>query len=705
MQSESIHLNMKNFFLMVAMLALGIWKLSGQTQYPLIDPQNVTIVRDTFGVPHIYGITDAEAAYGLAWAHAEDDFATIQVNILGAKGRLSEVKGIDGALMDLVGQLIFADETIDNQYDTAYSEEFKALMDAYIQGINKYAETYPDEILLKGVFPVNQHDLVEGYMVAMTLISGAAFDIGRVFNGNIINQQGNVSYGSNGYAFNSNKTADNKTYLNINSHQPLEGNLSWYECHVNSEQGWNMLGGTFPGGICPFVGTNENLGWAHTINYSDMSDVYKLTMHPNKKNYYKYDGKWLKLEKYKAKIKVKLGAIKIPVSKTFYKSVYGATLKNKYGYYSVRFPANMSIKYPEQWFRMNKAKNFEEFERACRIQGLPAFNIIYADKFDHIYMLSNAHAPYRNKNYTWNKVLPGDTSATLWKANEYYPIDSLPSYFDPKCGYLFNSNNTPFNATCDEENLKAEDFNPTMGIQKKDVSRSLRFKQLINQYDQITYKDFKHIKSDITFYTPMYTRNIEDLDMMRNLDAAKYPFIKNEIAAMKRWNGSAQIDNKEASVFSLAIQYFLKLTNKKSTTDYNKNLTEKVFVDGLKYAKNHIKKYFKGKIPALGELQKLVRGKKELPLWGLPETICQMYTVPHKKGTLKGDLGESFIMLVQYDKNGAEIETINCYGSSNHAENPHYDDQMDMFVKQEYKKMTLNKDSVFANATRIYHPK
>lgn len=696
---------MKNPALFVLLLLTGIGKSLCQTGFPPIDPGNVTIVRDTFGVPHIYGKTDAEASYGLAWAHAEDDFYTIQVNILGAQGRLSEVKGVNGALMDLVGQLIFADETINNQYDTAFTPEFKKVMDAYVQGINKYAALHPKEVLLKNVFPIDHHDLIESYMVAMTLISGAAFDIKRIFDGNIINQEGEVLYGSNGYAFNSNKTLDNKTYLNINSHQPLQGNLSWYECHVNSEEGWNMLGGTFPGGICPFVGTNENLGWAHTINYSDMSDVYKLTMHPTKKGYYKFDGQWLKLEKYKAKIKVKMGGIKLPVSKTFYKSVYGATLKNKNGYYSIRFPANMSIRYPEQWYMMNKATNFKEFEDACKTQGIPAFNIIYADKEDHIYMLSNSHAPYRNPNYVWrNRVLPGDTSATLWKANTYYPLDSLPQYFDPACGYLFNSNNTPYNATCDEENLNPDDFNPTMGIQTKDVSRSLRFKELINQYDQITYADFKKIKSDLKFYIPMYTRNIEDLDLIRSLDPEKYPMIKDEIAAIKRWNGMATTDNVEASVFSLCIQYFLKVTNKQSTTDYNKNLTEKVFVDGLKFAKRHIKKYFKGKIPALGELQKLVRGKKELPLWGLPETICQMYTKPYKKGKLKGDLGESYIMLVQYDHNGPVIETINCYGASNHEGNPHYDDQMDLFVNQQYKKMSLNKDSVFATATRVYHP-
>lgn len=385
--------------------------------------------------------------------------------------------------------------------------------------------------------------------------------------------------------------------------------------------------------------------------------------------------------------------------------MYGPTLKNKTGYYSMRFPANMSIKYPEQWFRMNKAKNFDEFESACRMQGIPVFNIIYADKEDHIYMLSNSHSPRRNPKYQWNfKILPGDTSSTLWKSNDYYPIDSLPQYFDPSCGYLFNCNNTPFNATCEKENLLPEKFNPTMGILNKDVSRSIRFQQLINQYDQLSYADFKKIKSDIVFSFPLYTRNIENLDLIRNLDSLKYPEIKREINAMKRWNGAATVDNKEAAVFSLAVQYILKYSNKEGVIDYNKPLPEKVFVDALKHAKKHLKKYFNGEIVPLGDLQKLVRGKKELPLWGLPETICQMYTKKHEQGKLKGDLGESYIMLVQYDKNGPQIETINCYGASNHEDSPHYDDQMEMFVNQQYKKMTLNKEEILRTATKIYHP-
>ena len=114
------------------------------------------------------------------------------------------------------------------------------------------------------------------------------------------------SIGSNGFAFNSLKTTAGKSYLNINTHQPLEGPFSWYEAHLHSEEGWNMLGGLFPGSPFPFIGTNENLAWTHTYNYPDLIDVYQMKIHPKKNNYYLYDGKWTKFDISRAKLKIKL---------------------------------------------------------------------------------------------------------------------------------------------------------------------------------------------------------------------------------------------------------------------------------------------------------------------------------------------------------------------------------------------------------------
>jgi len=697
---------MFRYFLVAAILFIP--RIHAQTVYEKIDPANVTIVRDQWGVPHVYGGTDAETAYGLAWAHSEDDFHTIQEHILASHGRLAEVKGKEGAIMDFIGQLIFARETVGKLFETDLSEDFKKVLNGYVQGLNAYAEKHPDELFLKGIFPVTEKTMLEGNMLAMTIVSTVGYDLRRIFDGNIINQEtaptpGPIASGSNSFAFNSHITDSGKTFLSVNSHQPLEGAFAWYECHVNSNEGWNMLGGTFPGGLCPFVGTNEYLGWAHTTNYPDMCDVYHLTMHPKKKNLYKFDGQWLKLEPYTAKLKVKLGGIKLPVSKKFYRSVYGPTLKNKHGYYSLRFPSNLSIRYVEQWYRMNKTKNFHEFMTAMKMQGHVLFNTIYADRQDTIFMICNGHLPYRNPAYDWKKVLPGDTSATFWPA-KFYPLDSLPHYVNPRSGYLFNTNNTPFNATAPEENLDPASFNPTMGMPDKDVNRSIRFQYLMSQEDRVSYEDFKRIKSDIAFQLPLYTRTLENLSVLQQLDPAKYPDIADAIDVLKRWNGSATADNQQAAIFSMTLQYLIEYLGKNGIMDYNNTIGEEVYVDAVRKAKKHLMKYF-GKLEfPLGELQKHVRGDKELPMWGLPETICQMYTKPWKNGKLRSYLGDSYIMLMQYSEDGVKIETVNAYGASNKPGSKHYTDQMELFIGQKYKKMTLDKEQIFKDAEQIYHP-
>ena len=112
------------------------------------------------------------------------------------------------------------------------------------------------------------------------------------------------------------------------------------------------------------IGANENLAWAHTVNQPDKTDVFELEMHPNKKLHYRIDNEYLKLEKYKADLRFKILGISIPIKKKYYQSIYGPTLKNNSGYYSIRTPALFEIRALNQWWLMNKAKNFSEFYNA-----------------------------------------------------------------------------------------------------------------------------------------------------------------------------------------------------------------------------------------------------------------------------------------------------------------------------------------------------
>jgi len=670
-----------------------------------INPDDITIIRDKWGVPHIFAPMDEQVAYGLGWASAEDNFHEMQENILPVRGRTAEYKGKEGAIMDVFGHLMNINALVEAGYDTSFSDKFKIVLEGYCQGVNAYAAAHPKEVLLKKFFPISPKDVVKAYTFSLAFMTHVHFDLGKIFQGFITRHEMNLGVGSNGMAVSSSRTTDGKTYIAINSHQPLEGPFAWYEAHLCSEEGWNILGANFPGGVSMLVGANENLAWAHTLNWPDMDDVYKLTMHEKDKLKYKFDGKWEELEIRKVKLKVKMfGFLKIPIKKTYYWSKYGTTIKGKTGMYSVRFPANMDIRAAEQWYHMNKASNLAEFNKALDMQAFPGINVVYADREDNIMYLGNALLPYRNPNYDWSQVLPGDTSATFW-APKFHPISDLPKVLNPSCGYIVNTNNTPFNATCPEENLDPADFDKTMGYLTDDNNRSLRYHALIAEYEKLTWENFKTIKYDLSFGNPTHNNFLVGIEKLLSLDPNKYPDLEEEIKMVNAWDRETNIKSEAASLVVLAIKNLVNELIEVGKLPGVTILEEAEVVAAMRFAKKHLLKHFKTIHVQLGDIQRHIRGDVSLPIAGGPDILAAVHTEFHDKGILKASAGDSYIELVRYGKDGIEIETINCYGASNKKDSPHYTDQMEMFVNKQTKTMTLDKETIFKEAVRNYHPK
>lgn len=679
-----------------------------------INPENITIIRDDWGVPHIYAKTNAEVSYGLAWATAEDDFHTLQETLLAVKNMLGSVKGKDGAIMDMLAFILDVDRIATLKYESSFSDEYKIILKAYVQGINDYAETFPKEVLTKKAFPVNEVDLIRGALLTNALLDFVQSDIIKIFDQTIDKQflesnfknyfKHDFQRGSNGIAMNSNITEDGGTYMTINSHQPLEGPYAWYEAHLHSEEGMNIIGGTFPGGPNIVIGTTPNLSWAHTLPYSNLNDVYLLEMHPTEPLKYKMDDVWLDLEERKNTTKVKLGFLKIPITKTFYRSVHGPVIESDGKFYAIRYPASMKVNALEQWYYMSLATNFEEFSNALQQHSFSGMNVIYGDKEDNIYFLSAGLFPDRDKDFEWkHKILPGNTSKTLWNA-WFHPLDSVPQYLNPKSGYLFNMNSTPFNASGSEDNLKPENFNPTMGFLKNNTARSYRFTELMKNYDKVSWEDFFDLKFDRTFEFPLYNYNMEDLDLIRNLEASKYPQIAESIKIINNWNGSTDVNNREASLLSVAVYYLINKLFENGDAEFEKSLGEQAYVEAIEKAQKHLKKHFKALTPRLGDVQKHVRGDIELEIGGMPECIAALYCVPYKNGKMKSYVGDSYIQMVRFLNGEVEIHTSNAFGASNKPDSPHYTDQMEMHVNQELKAMTLDKETIFENAAAEYTP-
>jgi acyl-homoserine-lactone acylase len=242
-----------------------------------------------------------------------------------------------------------------------------------------------------------------------------------------------------------------------------------------------------------------------------------------------------------------------------------------------------------------------------------------------------------------------------------------------------------------------------MGIETWSNNRSVRFQELIKKHDKLSYGDFKQIKYDQQLPNPL--SYLTDLSGLFELKPADYPAISGLIEKVQKWDKRANVENTDATVFMVFYNYFREKFTK-TGENYRRKLTKEECIDGLTYTNDYLLKNFGTLDVKLGDIQKLVRGTKELPMSGISDVIAAMESKPYLNGKYKAVQGESYISLVQFSKTGLpEIETINCYGSSNHADSPHYADQMELFSQQKTKTMTLDKATVLKDATKIYSPK
>jgi acyl-homoserine-lactone acylase len=679
-----------------------------------INPLAIDIVRDSFGVPHIFAKTDAEVAYGLAWAEAEDEFESMQQLLLPVKGLMGKVMGKKAVAGDYAFALFRCKEITEEKWNTL-SPAFLTLIHGYVQGINAYAATHKSELLNKNIFPITEKEYVSSSVFALTIFNGADKALQRIFantepealeynkkaNNALANNYIKTELpeynkkGSNSFAISNTKTTTGESFLLINAHQPNTGPQSFYEAHLCSEEGLNITGGLLAGAPCILHGANENLGWAHTVNFCDRFDEYQLEMNPDNKTQYKFDGQWVDLEVKTIKLHIK--GIPIGIKRKIYWSKYGATMKNKSGFFSMRLGANMKIGALDQWYQMDKAKNYTEFYAALNKQELSMFNIMYADKHDTIFYINNAAMPIRASGYDWKKTLPGNTSTTLW--TEFRKLNTLPQYVNPKSGFLFNTNHSSFLATAPGDNLKATSFAKQDGWEEYSLNRNVRFMELFPQNEKLSYSTFKTIKFDKQL--PTQLQFWYKLDSMFLLNEKEYPEYARLITTFKNWDKLGNTDSKGAAIFLLTYEHVKKALLGQAP----RAITKQEAIETYKHVNDYMQTNFGNTDITLGDLQKLVRGNKEWPLGGFPDVLSPQWTAPIKNGRLKSIGGDGLIMFVRFTKEGLpKIETINVYGASAKPGNKHFDDQVEMYLKQQTKLMTLDKAEVYRKAERVYHP-
>jgi acyl-homoserine-lactone acylase len=637
-------------------------------------------------------------AYGLAWAHSEDDFKTIQTLILTGKGKLGTYLGKKGAPVDFVFGLLNTRKVVDQQIK-AMDPKFLQLVQGYLMGLEAYGKAHPSEVVNKHVFPIAIEDYIATTMFSVAIFCGVDKALPKILDGSIPSLPGFTGEGSNAFAIKSSKSATGEPMLVINAHQPIEGATAFYEAHVQSEEGWNILGGLFPGGPLIFHGVTPNLAWAHTVNFQDKIDVYQLKTDKAHPNQYEVDGEWLPLVKRKIKLNIK--GIPFPVSKMAYESIYGPTLKSpKGGYFSLRLPSLMDAGALQQWYAMNRSTNFTEFKAALNQNHLPMFNIMYADKDDNIFYISNGKMPYRNAKYNWASTIPGNTRETLWE--KFKPLDALPQHLNPAAGYLFNTNHSPFMATAVNENLNPANYDKYDGYETYHNNRSQRAKDLIDTYDKIGWEDLKRIKFDRQLPAKILYPYGLDASVLFTLEATKYPALATIIKGIQQWDHVTNIESVGALYYNIAYYQASKIRNNASKDP----LTESEAVELVQYVHDFLIKHYGRLDVTLGEFQRLKRGDQDWPQAGMPDVLAAVMSEPFGESQRKMNSGDAYIGFVKFPKGGGLplIETVNTFGASSHPESKHFADQRELYQAQKTKVMTLDKAEVLKNAERIYQP-
>jgi len=676
---------------------------------------DVVIERDHLGVPHIIGERDVDAAFGFAYAQAEDNWQIIHDSIPFYRGTNAAINGKDAATIDFLIHWLGIWEDLDAGYETELKPETRAYIEAFADGINYYAALHPEETNQR-LFPINGKDIVAGYMLRHLLFYGFDAPVIELFEeqrkhpisrgGEAVAESdsrshgvtiGGLPVGSNAMTVSPYNSTDGSTMLAINSHQPTTGPVAWYEAHVQSNEGLNIMGGLFPSSVTIGVGFTENLGWGATVNKPDLVDIYVLDIDPSDPNRYRLDGEWKTLESRDITIDVKLmGFLPWSVTEQALRSVHGPVLRTDHGTYAVRYAGMGEMRQVEQWLAMNKAQNFEDWRNAMRMHAFASFNLVYADREGNTMFVHNSLTPNRVSGYNWAHYLPGDDSSLIW--DNYMPFDKLPQIINPESGFIHSANQSPFYITAEGSNPVKENYRIEDGFPTRMTNRADRGLELFAELGTISEQEFFDIKHDKSFSTK--SRSMAFLNQALELDLSdgeqKYRDAQQIIAS---WDRNTNLKNRGAALSTCVIgSEWLAEQKGKPEPDIREELIR--CTDRLLNKVGRLD-------PAWGDVSRHIRGDLNLPVAGGPDTLRAIYGMGMEEdGYLTNVAGDGLYYMLSWDAEGQQkVRGIHQFGAATLDEtSPHYADQAQDYVDEVLHDPLFDAEKRATKIQRSYRP-
>jgi acyl-homoserine lactone acylase PvdQ len=705
---------------------------------------SVTIIRDDFGVPHIYGKTDADAVFGMLYAQCEDDFNRVERNYMWAIGRLAEVEGKDQLYSDLRANLFMTKEEAIAQYDGS-PEWLKELCNAFADGVNYYLHSHPEvkPKLLTHFEPWMPMYFFEGSIggdiesVSVRKIQEFYDSInvtslrGRHDRSNPVQSEQNQMsslemadtyldepQGSNGFAISGKLTESGKAMLLINPHTSF---FFRGEIHVVSEEGLNAYGAVTWGQFFIYQGFNEKNGWMHTSSYTDVMDEFVETVvEKDGEQFYKYGEELRPVTQKEVTLKYVDGDSSKEKTFKFYRTHHGPITHltdNKWTATAMNWSPMKAL---EQSFIRTKTKSYDEFLKMMDIRMNSSNNTVYADAEGNIALFQGNFIPKRNIEFDYAEPVDGSNTATDWQG--LHTVAEAIRVTNPPNGWIQNCNSTPFTSAL-EYSPKKEDYPYYMATEPENFRGIHAIKVLTGRSG---YTLDKLIQTAYDPYIPAFEKLIPGLiEAFDKSGGKKYASLKPAIDELRMWDKTT---SKESVAMSLA-HFYLSISMQKGKRDPEMELIDVVNNFGTGSPHEERLELFSLAVQKItddfgkwntpwGEINRLQRitGDIKQPFddskpsvavgmasgnWGALASFGARGAPTTKR--IYGTYGNSFVAVVEFG-DSVKAKSILAGGQSGDPASPHFFDQAQRYADVQFKDVAYYKEDVEKRAKKKYHP-
>jgi acyl-homoserine-lactone acylase len=693
--------------------------------------KQVTIIRDNWGIPHIYGKTDADAVFGLMYAQCEDDFKRIEMNYLEKLGGVSLVKGESVLYDDLLNAIVIDQEAAKADYKRA-PEWLRKLCSAFADGINYYLYKHNNlPVTLNRFEPWYPLLWTDGSIGAINTAGITSDDLKNLYGGKdpgfSFNQTTDeeVLTGSNGFAFSPKITESGNAILYINPH------VTFYfrpEVHMVSEEGLNVYGAVTWGQFFVYQGFNEHCGWMHTSSQVDAADSYiEKLIKKDGKWYYEYNNKQIPVIEKKVRL-MNSSAVDAKEPRTFailYTRHGPIMAKRNAQYLSVRADNRLMNGLIQCWQR-TKTKSFADFKKTLDLLGNISNNTVYADAEGNIAYWHGNRIPIRDPKLDWSKPVDGSISTTEWKG--YHKVDETVHLYNPANGWLQNCNSTPF--TVAGNNSPRKNDYPSYMAPDGENFRGINAVRVLNEekrytIDKVIKAGYDTRLTAFEVLVPALIKAYEASSLGDSLNA----ILREPINTLKNWDyrcGENSVATTLAVTWGTFVQMLMRrnpqLDPNLDQVERTRKFAEIANGDDLLQAFYRAVKTLKEDNGtwqvAWGEINRYQRinpdienkfddSKPSLPVgfvssqWGMLPSFTSSYFQGTKKRY--GYNGNSFICAVEFGKR-IKAKSLLTGGESGEPSSKHFFDQGLMYSKGQFKDVLFYKEDVLKHAEKTYHP-